>query len=157
MKHPIKNLVVLTILYFAVFALAPLSAQEWSAAQKEVLKAVELSWASWKEQNLEEFLSHLHPEFSGWSYSDDLPNSKDSEGKWAQFSFETEKLLIYEIKPVVIHVYNNVAIAHYYYSDVVKDTEGKQEARKGRLTDILIKDEGKWLFIGWHGGSTSKE
>jgi len=35
-----------------------------------------------------------------------------------------------------------------------KDMDGKQQTEQGRFTDILLKEKGKWLLIGDHGGAT---
>ena len=32
----------------------------------------------------------------------------------------------------------------------------KKFGEKGRWTDILIKEENKWQFIGWQGGDINK-
>lgn len=147
---------VFLLLCVLVVVTEQLFSQEFSAAQKEVWKTIEASWTSDAERNVEEFLSYLHPDFVGWSYKQDLPRDKDSQSKWVRFYFKTEKVLIHEIQPVVIKIYDNVAIAHYCYSVVYKDAEDKQKSSKGRYTDILIKEGDKWLFIGWHGGERSE-
>jgi hypothetical protein len=40
-----------------------------------------------------------------------------------------------------------------YYTQVVKDGEGKEKTQRGRWTDILVKQDGRWVLIGDHGGS----
>jgi ketosteroid isomerase-like protein len=45
-----------------------------------------------------------------------------------------------------------VAIVHYYYSAAYKNTDGKEKVKKGRNTDILLKQKDKWVLIGDHVG-----
>jgi hypothetical protein len=47
-------------------------------------------------------------------------------------------------------VWGQTAGKFSFYSTVSKNSNG-------RWTDILMKENGKWLFIGDHGGKTSKE
>jgi len=50
-------------------------------------------------------------------------------------------------------VYKTFAFVHYRYSGVIRSKSDGQEQRvDGRYTDILTKQNGKWLFIGEHGG-----
>ncbi len=157
MRHSIKKLIISAIIVFTLAASAPLAAQEWSDAQKEVWKAIEADWALAADRNLEGRLNNLHPDFLGWDYDQALPRDKASWSKWAAHFYKTRTLIIHEIKPVGIKIHGNVAFAHYYYVTVSKDAEDKQKTEKGRYTDILIKEGGRWLFIGWHGGETSED
>lgn len=154
----IKILVVLAVaVCTTMLAAAPLFAQEWSAEQKEVWKNVEAYWELWKAQDLEGFLSYAHKEFLGWSYDSPLPSDMASRMKWVKHYLPKTKIVLYEIRPVGIGVYGNVAIAHYYYDVLTKDSEGKDERDKGRWTDVLMKQGDKWVVIGDHGGSLSEK
>ncbi|MBN2413532.1 nuclear transport factor 2 family protein [candidate division KSB1 bacterium] len=126
--------------------------QEWSEQQKTVWEAVKANWQAIEERNLEKFLNDLHPDFMSWNYIRDLPQNKDSQRKWNRFYFENEKMLVYEITPVAIQIIENTAVAHYYFYQIIEDAEGKKQTRKGRWTDILIKKDDKWIYIGWYGG-----
>ena len=45
-----------------------------------------------------------------------------------------------------------MAIVNYHYTLLYKDAEDKQQMERGRFTDILMKEDGKWLLIADHGG-----
>ena len=157
MKHSIMKLIVPAVIVFTLAASAPLAAQQWSDAQKEVWKAIETDWALAADQNLEGHLNNLHPDFLGWEYDQSLPRNKASRSKWAAHSYKTTTPIIHDIKPVGIKIHGNVAFAHYYYATVYKDADDKQKTERGRYTDILIKEGDRWLFIGWHGGETEDD
>ena len=157
MRYSIRKLIIPAAFVFTLAASAPLAAQEWSDAQKEVWKAIEADWALFADRNLEGHFNNLHPDFLGWAYDQALPIDKASRSKWAAHFYKTRTPIIHEIKPVGIKIHGNVAFAHYYYVDVYKDAEDKQKTVKGRFTDILIKEGDKWLFIGWHGGETPED
>ena len=130
------SLFCLTLLLSVVFVYSvnnTVLAQEWSSPQKEVWKAIEADWASYKERNIEALVSNLHPDFLGWGNDYNMPRDKASTLKWRRYYNKTEEVLIYEVKPVGIRIYGNVAIAHYYYTSVYKDAEGKKISEKGEF------------------------
>ena len=155
MKHFTNMLVVLAVLCFAMLPSTVLFAQEWSAAQEEVWENVEAYWVLSAEEDLEGFLSYFHTDYSGWFNQAPLPSSKSSARKWISHGMKTVDTLVYEINPVAIKIFGNVAVVHYYYIQAVKDAEGKQTTRSGRWTDILMKQDDRWVIIGDHGGPAS--
>jgi hypothetical protein len=50
-----------------------------------------------------------------------------------------------------------MAVAHYLYSNAGENAEGKTVVIHGRYTDVLVRIEGEWKFIAWHGGSDSTD
>jgi hypothetical protein len=147
----------LAALIFTLLATAPLHAQEWSAAQKEVWKNVEAYWALDAAGNLDGFMSYFHDNYMGWDINEPLPMDKASVRKFVDYEYKTTKTLVYNIKPVAINVFANVAIVDYYYTRIMKDAEGKEKGRSGRWADIVMKQGDKWVLIGDHGGRTSKD
>jgi hypothetical protein len=148
---------ILAVLFFALLATPSLYAQEWSAAQKEVWKNVEAYWALDAAGNLDGFMSYFHDNYMGWDINEPLPMDKASVRKFVDYEYKTTKTLVYNIKPVVINVFANVAIVDYYYTRIMKDAEGKEKGRSGRWADIVMKQGDKWVLIGDHGGRTSKD
>ena len=145
---------ILLIVCITLLSSAQLFGQEWSAEQKEVWKNVETYWDLGAKKDLEGFMDYFHDDFIGWSNRNALPNNKASRRKSISHSFETTTVLIQELQPVAIIIHGNVAIVHYYYSEVSKDVEGKENNESGRWTDILMKQGDKWVMIGDSGGST---
>lgn len=130
-------------------------AQEWSAAQKEVWKAENDCWAAFAKGDQAGFLEFFHSDYLGWDDNSALPNTKLDTQKWFAVMMQGTKVLLCDIKPVGIKVYDNFAFADYYYS-LVLDKDGKKTPEEGRWTDILMKQGGKWVLIGDNGGATKK-
>lgn len=42
-------------------------------------------------------------------------------------------------------------------TELYTDAEGKQRVEQGRWTDVLMKQDGKWLLIADHGGPSASE
>jgi ketosteroid isomerase-like protein len=148
---------VLLFVFCLSVLITALFAQEWSEKQKEVWQNVETYWKLSAEGDVEGWLSYFHSDYLGWHYEADIPWDKATRTKWGNYLFQTSKLLIYDIKPVGIKIHGNVAIVHYYFHVVNEDTEGKKIVNKGRWTDILVKQDNKWVMIGDHGGQTQSE
>jgi hypothetical protein len=155
MRHHARIFLLLAVCL--LLASTPLFAQEWSAAQKEVWKNVEAYWALDAAGNLDGFMSYFHENYIGWELGEPMTANKTTVRKFIEHDYKTEKTVLYNITPVSINVFNNVAIVHYYYAEIVKDAEGKEKSRAGRWADVLMKQGDKWVLIGDHGGRTSKE
>jgi ketosteroid isomerase-like protein len=146
----------LTGLFLLVSLLFPINtglvAQEWTDAQKEVWKNIEVFYELSAKRDIPGCLSFFHDDFSGWHYTNVLPTGKEARKKVIEHYFPKSKVFLYELQPVDIKVHDNVAIVHYLLLSVVKDEEDKEEFRQSRWTDILLKENDKWLTIGDHGG-----
>jgi ketosteroid isomerase-like protein len=142
----------IAVLCLLAFAVAPAGAQEWSAAQKDVWKNVEAYWGLGAKGDLEGFMSYFHPDYRGWSLDSPVPGTKETARKFLSYELSTTKTVVYEITPVAIQVHGSFAFADYYYSEIVKDSEGKAKSRQGRWLDILMKQGDRWVMIGDHGG-----
>lgn len=134
-----------------------LYAQEWNDVQKEVWKSVEAYWAIMTKGDIEGFFNYMHDDYLGWSNEEFLPSNKTDSRKWMDYFAPKYTVAIYEIKPVGILVNGNVGIVHYYFTMVRTDSEGKEKEVKGRWTDILLKQNDKWLLFADHGGETEDD
>ncbi len=128
--------------------------QKWSDAQNEVWKVVQAYWEVTTADGLMEF---VHPEYIGWGPVDPMPVDKPTCRLWIMNEYNTRKTNIITIAPTGMKVHANVAIACYYYMWLYKDAEGKQKCEQGRWTDVLMKQDGKWVLIADHGGPNPSE
>lgn len=151
-----RRVTLFTLLVLGLVAAPRLRAQEWSVAQREVWKSIEAYWALDAARDVEGFMGYFHDDYLGWSVEDALPLTKPAVRKFVEHDLKTTKVLVQNIQPVGIKLHGDIAFAHYYWSRLVKDAEGKEKPESGRWTDILKKQGEKWLLIGDHGGRTPK-
>lgn len=111
--------------------------QQWEAAQRG------------DEKWLERLLA---PDFVGWPYSSPAPRNKDSTRMWTAFQNKNWDGKAHELYPLSIVVRGDTAVAHYLYTNAGENAEGKLVTTNGRYTDILVRIDGEWKFISWHGG-----
>ncbi|MEO7598172.1 MAG: nuclear transport factor 2 family protein [Opitutus sp.] len=155
----ITRMLPLLLAAFGLFVALPAtaSAQEWSAAQKEVWKNVEAYWAADAAGNTDEFMGYFHSDYSGWGTRMGAPGSKEMAKKFISHGHKAGKTLVYHVQPVAIKIHGDVAIVHYYFMQITQATGEKEKESSGRWTDILMKQGDKWVLIGDNGGVTSKE
>jgi hypothetical protein len=128
--------------------------QKWSDAQNEIWRIVQ---AYWVVPTAEGLMEYFHPEFMGWSTREAMPHDKPTCRLWNIDSYNTRKTKIIAIAPTGLRIHGNVAIVNYYYTWWYVDEEGETEIEKGRFTDVLMKEAGKWLLIADHGGPSHEE
>lgn len=90
-----------------------------------------------------------HPAVSAWGRDYPAPRGRDSIVRWNKISQQSQTLTAYDLSPSAISVAGDAAIAHYYYSTASKTKEGKSEVVHGRCSDTLVRDNGRWVFLGW--------
>jgi ketosteroid isomerase-like protein len=91
-------------------------------------------------------------DFLGWGYESPAPRSKSSTKMWNRFNEQIGKMVAHELYPLSIVVHQDVAFAHYLYSSAFKSKDGDIEVSNGRYTDVLVRSDGEWKFLTWHGG-----
>jgi hypothetical protein len=128
------------------------AAQEWSAEQTEVWSTIVAQWDASKARDHSWPERFLHASFLGWPDEFPMPRDKAGVQAWEKYSSEGTTVHVQELSPVGIVVVGSTAVAHYYYSTAAEDRDGKRETTHGRYTDVLVKQDGKWLFIAWRGG-----
>ena len=151
----IFNLFVISILLVAFNS--QITAQEWSAEQKDVWKNVEAYWYLAAKGDLDGFVSYFHESFMGWNYGAPATSTKSSREKLIKFFAPQNKTLFYNLTPVGIWVQGKFAFVDYHYMEVTENKDGKRDTDIGRWTDILIKDGGRWVMVGDHGGQTNSD
>lgn len=132
-------------------------AQDSVNDQADVWAVIEGQWAA-NEKGDEKWTDRLlTDDFSGWGINSPAPRNKSSTKMWDRFGDSLGKPVMHELYPLQIVVHNDIAVAHYLYSNAVEDKDGKVEISNGRYSDVLVKTEDGWKFIAWHGGDDKKD
>ena len=147
---------LVTIAALLVALPSALRAGDWSAEQREVWEAIVTCDSHFQKKDVEAAMDCIHEDFTGWLYSQPVPRGKASFDSVGVYFMKTRDTVASELRPIDILVYDNFAIAHYFFVDVQKDQDGKESSEQGRWTDILIKEDGKWRWIADHGGPRSE-
>ncbi|MGD2072758.1 MAG: nuclear transport factor 2 family protein [Candidatus Thorarchaeota archaeon] len=157
MKRKTINQMAITLFVFTVFVSvlwfqASLAyGQEWTAVQKEILKAMETEWEFFKQGNLEKVMAMRHNNFINWP--NDRPNPLWREAMEQSYKnwLDYDKPVAYKLRPLEIQIIGNVANVFYEYK-----WNGKMYSGHSRSMDTWIKQNNKWLKISSFGGSCDK-
>jgi len=131
-------------------------AQEWSKEQKEVWAGVEKYWEV-NQNNPLDFLQYFDESYLGWGYENETPSKKDDVVKSFGYWTKKGKEQYHTLTPARIWVQGDFAYVHYYYTQVMENSDGQPRTERGRWTDILMKKGGKWMLVGDHGGERKSD
>lgn len=116
-------------MYSSLIAGPAALAQDRSQARTEVWKNVEAYWARDAAGDTDGFLSYFHDRCIGWDLNEPTTSNKSRLRKFVAHGHATEKTVLYDIQPLAINVFDDVAVVYYH----------------------------KWVLVGDHGGSTSED
>ncbi|MCH7876508.1 MAG: nuclear transport factor 2 family protein [Gemmatimonadetes bacterium] len=143
------GLTLATVL-FAVAVPSATAAQEWSSEQREVWSFVERCTQAFADGDIEAGNACLHEDFSGFAPGDDhLRGKRYILAFNAVLADQTPEA--FALRPLDIQVHGNFAFVHYLYTEAQRDEDGEVEMSTVAWTDLLIKDNGRWYWIGDHG------
>jgi len=141
---------------FAVYGGAA-SAQSWSAEQQEIWKVEEQQWKMAAAKDLSWMDTMVHPSMRYWETGDPMPRDRASLKRWGRYSNENGTVLEQEIFPISATITGNVAVVQYHYMIARENLKKERETVTGHYTDVLIKENGRWLFVAWAGGDNPKD
>lgn len=127
--------------------------QKWSATEAEIWKTVE---AYWKVPTVGGLMEYFHEQYMGWHSQEPMPGDKPIARLWQANLYNNRKSLVLKVSPVGTRVHGEFAIVNYHYTWLYEDSKQEQHTERGRFTDILKKEGGKWLLIADHGGPTEQ-
>ena len=144
-------LVLLTGALLTVFGTSVL-AQDTGDDAADVWATIEAQWQAAEGGDSDWIDEYLTSDFSGWPNEAPAPRSRSSSRLWTEFANSQRKTLEHELYPLAIVVHDDVAIAHYLYTNAIESNDDDVEVSNGRFTDILVRTDDGWKFLAWHGG-----
>jgi ketosteroid isomerase-like protein len=147
-----KRLLISMVFLCLLISAAQVQAQTWSAAEKEVIQAIDDCVSAYREENLEAFMACWHDDYVGFRYEAPNTNDKTDARKSIPLTWANSDLVEWWINPLAIRILGDVAIIHYYHYALSRDKDDKETRTRNRWTDIMVKQDGKWVWIADHGG-----
>lgn len=124
----------------------------WTDKQKEIWKTIGTYTKLIIKGKTEDFLKYFHQDYSGRSYIESFPINKADITNELKY-FAVREVISYKIIPISAEIFNDTAIAHYFYSVVYKNVSSIKKTKTAINTDILLKQKDKWVLIGDYGGN----
>ena len=143
-----------------------LSAAEVEAIKEAVWESVEARNSTWVDNDLEAHMAIYHEDFRRWTLHTRKLMTKEefAELLWGHFKTK-EKVNSVDVvrEEILVLDGGNVAIAHYLIDEEWEwsGDDGVNDdgisVRKGqvmhgnlRFSDVYVKEDGRWLYIGGH-------
>jgi hypothetical protein len=133
------------------------AAQTWTAEQQEIWKFEQQQWQMEKSKDASWIETMVHPNLHYWAAGSPVPQDKASLARWNRYSSAEATVLEQELYPLAATITGNVAVVQYRYQIARENYKKERETVWGHYTDVLIKQDGKWLFIAWEGGDDPKK
>jgi hypothetical protein len=131
--------------------LTPLAASAADAAtiEPEVLKVREAAWRAWFAGDTAALEKMLPPEFIGISMEGPLTPLPRTLAESRAFREGGGRLVSLEFPETQAQRYGDVVVLYGRYA--VKLTSGASEQSiSGRLTEVFVRRDGRWIHPGWH-------
>ena len=133
-------------------------AQQLNSAQREVWQTVETRWRAWQAGDLDKMLILYHSRFHAWNRVTGRLDGHDAMlARW-KTALQSEKILAVNLQPIAVEVYGEFAAVFYVSRETVKVTSGAGNEEGGlpnvvaiRWSDYLVREKGRWLFVGYNG------
>lgn len=145
----LSDVVMSVALVGAGLLAGPIQAQTWNAEQTAAWEASKATWERDLNKDSGWINDATHASVSAWGMEYPTPRGRSSLHRWAQHSQSTNTMQMYDLAPLAIAIGGDTALVHYYYTTASKNAEGKNETTHGRCSDTLVRDGGKWVFLGW--------
>ena len=143
-KILVTNIIVsLLVTGIAIFWSLQAFGAEFSEAQKEIWNLEIKYWESIKNVDVQTHKNLLHDNIVSRRFSKSEPVYKPEEIEYIRIWFSGYTLKSYEIEPLAIQLFDNVAIACYYYKYT-----GTKVSDSGRVTHTWMKQNDTWYLIG---------
>jgi len=99
------------------------------------------------EGDIEKLKSFDHPEMTWWDYKQEKPVGIEAYLKGMEEFYKSGLKWTCDLGPFEIHIADNVAVLYTTYKNMFKDPKGNETISSGPWTAVLVKQEGKWLFL----------
>ncbi|KKM70995.1 hypothetical protein LCGC14_1435090 [marine sediment metagenome] len=143
-KRIYRSTVSISLFIFGIIVFWSLQAfgAEFSETQKEIWNLEKKYWASIKNADVKTYKNLLHDNLISWRSRMSEPENKPYEMEH-NFKVVAYTLKSYEIEPLAIQLFDNVAIVCYYYKFT-----GTKRSDSGRVIHTWMKQNDTWYLIG---------
>lgn len=150
-----KALVFLILLLFV----SQVGAQQWNEEEQAVLDTIRLCWDVWAEAVAKKDFDiwvekcPMEENYSMWWTNLAMPATLETDQKNADMFIALEERWL-AIQPVAVKVHGDTALVQFYGLWQPK-LDGRRVTTEYKRTEVFIKRDGQWRFIGGQGSPTS--
>lgn len=143
-----RNCILIAIVCLAT--LSPVSVSAQKHEDRQLLRVRETVWRAWFAGDIKTLAELVPPETIVMSSGEEQwKHQADVLRTATEFHAKGGKLVRLEFPHTEVQHFGNVAIV---WSSYVLETEldGKRSTDSGRVTEIFVRQHGRWTNPGWH-------
>jgi len=111
-------------------------------------------WRYSTDLNLDAWFQRVSEDYRGWSMGDASTRGKAIWREQAQARFSAPRRVHYQLEPIAIDIYDDVAVTFYRYAAVTRSEDGAVSTSRGQWTDVLRREGSNWKLLADAGGET---
>ena len=148
MAISVRSLVLAVVAVVLAAGVTPVTADV--PIDPALLAAREAAWRAWFGGDVAALGELLPPEFTGIAWSD-VPFSNRAETLAASTAFKDGggRLLRLSFPQTQAQQFGDVVVLYGRFEALI-ESGGAQQTVRGRLTELFVRRDGKWLHPGWH-------
>lgn len=128
----------------------PILAQDADRDAEDVKATLVAMWEAIERGDVEEYASHIHPDFTSFGENDVyLASGKEYEVRSTREYLTRAEGVHTEMHQPAVTVVGNVAWITYYWTDSGL-IDGERFSSRGKSTRIFVKQDSRWLCIHGH-------
>ena len=144
-----RTLAVLALVAAALGVPSAASAADAAKIDPEVLKLREAAWRAWFAGDTAALEKMLPPEFIGISMEGPLTPLPRTLEESRGFREGGGRLLSLEFPETQAQRYGDVVVLYGRYA-ITFLAGGAEKSVSGRLTEVFVRRDGRWIHPGWH-------
>lgn len=126
-------------------------AQNWNAAEQEVIDFTDACWTTWFQENVNQYLSECwHEDITFWFSEHVLPFGARWVERAATDWFSTNKVSSWDIQVHTVKIHGNTAIIQYQLLSNERDANQEINHWAGGRTEVLLGDGKDWKVVAVH-------
>jgi hypothetical protein len=130
-----------------VVVAAPLFAAD--AIDPEVLALREAAWRAWYGGDEAALRAMLPPDFLSIGSGMEITELEKTIDRSRSFKESGGKLVALSFPETRMQRFGDTVVFYGTY-DVTISAQGKESRSQGRLTEVFVKRDGRWVHPGWH-------
>ena len=150
----IRGYLILLAMGTGVTSPTPVVSQTWSPEQEAVWATMQELWRYSTDLDLAAWFERVSEDYRGWTMGDAATRGKASWQEQAQARFSAPKRIHYQLNPIAIDIFGDIAVTFYHYAAVTRSEDGALSTSRGQWTDVLRREGSRWRLLADAGGET---